>query len=132
MIVSAVLLYGSGTWVLTKQIEDLLSSFHNRCARTIGKTYIRKSGEDEWVYPSVAETLKKANLHPLSYYLLKRRANFKNYVTTRDLYKAGGDEPSLVQPFPTLWVQYNQLGQHESDLEFTPDCERNLNDDLSL
>ena len=129
VIVSAVLLYGSETWVITKRIEDLLTSFHNRCARTIGKTYIRKTGEDEWVYPSVEETLKKAHLRPLCYYLNKRRANFKNYAETRDLYKAGMDEPSLVQPFPTLWTQYNQL-ENESDPESTLDCERNLNEDL--
>ncbi len=129
VIVSAVLLYGSETWVLTKRIEDLLTSFHNRCARTIGRTFIRTTGGDEWVYPSVEETLKKAHLQPLSFYLAKRRATFKHHVVRSDLYKAGMDEPSLVQPFPTLWAQYDQL-ENESDPESTPDCERNLIEEL--
>lgn len=65
VVVSAILLYGSEIWVITKRMEALLTSFHNRCARTIAKTYIRKTGDDEWVYPSVPETLRKANLRPL-------------------------------------------------------------------
>ena len=77
------------------------------------------------------ETLKRAHLRPLSYYLFKRRVNFKTYAATRELYKDGDGQPSLVQPFATLWAQYNQL-DHESDPELTPDCERNLGEDLSL
>ncbi|MGL4351544.1 MAG: RNA-directed DNA polymerase [Plesiomonas shigelloides] len=131
VVVSAILLYGSETWVISKRIEDLLNSFHNRCARTIGKTFIRKTGDDEWVYPSVEEALKRAHLRPLSYYLHKRRLNFKNYAERQKLYKEGDGQPDLVQPFPTLWTQYNQLNT-ESDLEFTPDCERNLDQDLAV
>jgi hypothetical protein len=129
VVVSAILLYGSETWVVTKRIEDLLNAFHNRCARIIGKTFIRKHGE-EWIYPSVEETLKRAHLRPLGYYLHKRRVNFKIYAESRELYKDGDDQPTFVQPFPTLWTQYNQL-RNESDPEFTPDCERNLGEDLS-
>ena len=81
VVVSAILLYGAETWVISKRIEDLLSSFHNRCARTIGKTFIRRQGE-EWIYPSVEETLKRAHLRPLSYYLFKRRVNFTTYAAT--------------------------------------------------
>ena len=33
VIVSTVLLYGSDTWVVTKYMQDMLTSFHNRCAR---------------------------------------------------------------------------------------------------
>jgi hypothetical protein len=120
VVVSAILLYGCETWVITKRMEALLTSFHNRCDRTIGRTYIRKTGDDEWVYPSVPETLRKANLRPLMYYLNKRRTNFQIYASTRDLFRTGGNQPILVQPFPTLWAQYNQL-EDESDPEFTLD-----------
>ena len=131
VVVSAVLLYGSETWVVTKCIEDLLTSLHNRCARTIGKTFIRKTGDDEWVYRSVTETSRKANLQPLKSYLDKRRANFKKYATTRVLYQTGRGGPTLVQPFPTLWAQNDQL-ENESNLEITLDCERNLDQDLAI
>jgi hypothetical protein len=41
VIVSTVLLYGSDTWVVTKRMETLLTSFHNQCARHITRRYIR-------------------------------------------------------------------------------------------
>ena len=57
--------------------------------------------------------------------------NFKNYTEHQKLYKEGDNQPSLVLPFPILWVQYNQLN-YKSDLESTPDCEQNPGEDLSL
>ena len=41
VIVSTVLLYGSDTWVVTRRMEELLTSFHNRCLRHITKRFIR-------------------------------------------------------------------------------------------
>jgi hypothetical protein len=35
VIVSTVLLYGSDTWVVTRRMEELLTSFHDRCLRHI-------------------------------------------------------------------------------------------------
>jgi hypothetical protein len=35
VIVSTVLLYGSDTWVVTRRMEEVLTSFHDRCLRHI-------------------------------------------------------------------------------------------------
>jgi hypothetical protein len=86
VIVSAVLLFGSETWVVTQRIENLLVTFHNKCARIIGHTYIRPkisspgataSATTEWEYPSVAHSLKQAHLLPLRTYLNRRRVTFR-------------------------------------------------------
>jgi hypothetical protein len=50
VIVSTVLFYGSDTWVVTKRMETLLSSFHNRCARHITKRFIRCTDEENDVW----------------------------------------------------------------------------------
>jgi hypothetical protein len=42
--VSAVLLCGSETWVITRRIQSVLDAFHNRIARTIAGTHVRKLG----------------------------------------------------------------------------------------
>ena len=104
VIVSAILLYGSETWVVTKRIEDLLTSFHNRCARTIGKTFIHKRGDDEWVYPSVAETFEKSS---------------------------GVEEISLVHSFPTLCAQYATLETCQEQPGVNSGCEQNCNQELN-
>jgi hypothetical protein len=48
VIASTVLLYGSDTWVVTKHMQNMLTSFHNRCARDITRRHIRyvESTED--------------------------------------------------------------------------------------
>jgi hypothetical protein len=60
VIVMAVLLFGSETWVVTQRIENMLTTFHNKCAQIIGHTYIgpKVSEPAEWVYPSVAHSLE--------------------------------------------------------------------------
>jgi hypothetical protein len=46
VIVSTVLLYGSDTWVVTRRMEELLTSFHNRCLRHITKRYLGYAVDD--------------------------------------------------------------------------------------
>jgi hypothetical protein len=107
VIVTAVLLFGSETWVVTQRIENLLATFHNKCARIIGQTYIRPkvSAPTEWVYPSVAHSLKQAHLLPLRTYLDRRRVTFRAYAQKRAIFKRCESSSSIVQPFPTLWEQ---------------------------
>jgi hypothetical protein len=51
VIVSTVLLYGSDTWVVTRRMEELLTSFHNRCLRHITRRFIRctDAEHDTWL-----------------------------------------------------------------------------------
>lgn len=55
---------------------------------------------------SVQETLKKAHLATATeFYMAKRQATFKPHVVRSNLFKAGMEDPSFVQLFPTLWAQ---------------------------
>ena len=125
VVVSAILLYSSEMWVITRRIEALLTAFHNRCAWTIGKTYIRKvvGTEDQWVYPKVAQSLKAAHLQPLRTYLDRRRVKFREYARERELYQRCERSASVVQPFPTLWDQLNNTTIDERNPELTSESE---------
>jgi hypothetical protein len=61
VIVSTVLLYGSDTWVVTRRMADLLTSFHNRCLRHITRRRIRcvDTENDVWIRPTLAELWRK-------------------------------------------------------------------------
>jgi hypothetical protein len=112
VIVSAVLLYGSETWVITRRIQALIDSFHNRVARTVAGTFIRKlggDGDDEWVYPSVADTLKSAHLQPATTYLDRRRLKFRDYAETRGSYQDCRSSETRTYNFPTLWDQLDSI-----------------------
>jgi hypothetical protein len=74
----------------------------------VGKTFIRKTSEDEWVYASVEETLKKAHL-ATEFEFSQATSNLQDHRDRSDLLKADMDEPSLVQSFLTLWAQYNWI-----------------------
>ena len=117
VIVSAVLLYSCETWVVTRRMENMLTAFHNRCARTIGKTFIRciNAEENLWEYPAVADTLRAAGLETLNCYMMRRRVKFKAYAVTRKSYQECKKTTSVAQPFPTLWEQLDAAELNERD-----------------
>jgi hypothetical protein len=121
VIVTAVLLFGSETWVVTRRIEEMLTTFHNKCARIIGRTYIRpKAGTPtEWIYPTVACSLTAAHLLPLRTYLDHRRVTFRAYAMTRPIYLRCEESSLIAQPFLTLWDQLNNTTTDERNPEFT-------------
>ncbi len=87
MIVSTVLLYGSDTWVVTRRMEELLTSFHDRCLRHITRRFIRctDTENDIWVSPSLTGVLAEAlllNLRPAMYYVRARRNGLLRYAIT--------------------------------------------------
>jgi hypothetical protein len=59
VIVSTVLLYGSDTWGVTRRMEELLTSFHDRCLGQITRRFIRctDTENDIWVTPSITGVL---------------------------------------------------------------------------
>ncbi len=92
VIVSTVLLYGSDTWVVTRRMEELLTSFHDRCLRHITRRFIRctDTENDIWVTPSITGVLAEAlllNLRPAMYYVRARRNGLLRYATTRLIYQ---------------------------------------------
>jgi hypothetical protein len=107
VIVSTVLLYGSDTWVVTRRMEELLTSFHSRCLRHITKRFIRctDSEHDIWVTPSMTGVLEEAallNLRPAMCYVLARRTGMLGYATTRLIYQRCRATTRLSRPRATF------------------------------
>jgi hypothetical protein len=111
VIVSTVLLYGSDTWVVTKRMETLLTSFHNRCARHITRRYIRciDAENDVWVFPPLAGVLEEAlllNLRPVMYYVRARRNGLLlRYARHRPIYQRCLTSTRISRPRYTFWNQ---------------------------
>ena len=64
VVAQSVLLYGSKSWVVTREMLKVLTGFHHLAARCItGMTEKRGAGGD-WEYPSVEEAMEATRLHP--------------------------------------------------------------------
>jgi len=86
-IVQSVLLYGSETWVPTRRMILMLESFHNQCARSITRRFIRQNADGTWTYPDTASTLEAASLFPITTYIARRRQSILPYATSRSIYR---------------------------------------------
>jgi hypothetical protein len=70
-MIQTVLLYGSETWVMTDEILQMLTSFHHEIAWCLTGRYPHPISDtnDEWIYPSIQETLHIAGLFTMEEYL---------------------------------------------------------------
>jgi hypothetical protein len=57
-VVMYVLLYGSETWVLTKDMMRQLCSFHRRCCWGITGEFIHQGEDGEWICPDSNDVMK--------------------------------------------------------------------------
>jgi hypothetical protein len=110
VIVSTVLLCESNTWVVTRRMEELLTSFHNRCLRHITRRFIRctDAEDDIWVTPLMTGVLEEAfllNLRPAMYYARARRNGLLRYATNRPIYQRCLNSTRLSSPRATFWKQ---------------------------
>jgi hypothetical protein len=110
VIVSTVLLYGSDTWVVTRRMEELLTSFHNRCLRHITRRFIRctDTENDTRVTPSITGVLEEAfllNLRPVMYYARARRTGLLPYATNRPICQRCVNSTRVSRPRATFWNQ---------------------------
>jgi hypothetical protein len=79
--IQTVLLYGSETWVITKEILQLLTSFHHGIACRLTGRYPRPIPDmDEWEHPSIQETLQIAGLFTMDEYLRRRRRYLEQHA----------------------------------------------------
>jgi hypothetical protein len=79
--VQTVLLYGSETWVINREILQLLLSFHHSIARRLTGRFPRPiPGTDEWTHPSIQETLQRAGLFQIEEYLRRRRTYLERHA----------------------------------------------------
>ena len=85
-IVQSVLLYGSETWVVSKQMMKILRSFHRRCSRYIMGKHIWQDSNGEWHQPSSKEVLEGAGLKTVEDYIEQRKNTLMNFVKGRPIY----------------------------------------------
>jgi hypothetical protein len=86
-VVQSVLLYGSESWCLTKRQMSLLSAFHNRCARSISKRWIKREDDGTWTCPGMAETFRVSGLDPIEKYIQKRKAALMPHARSRAIFR---------------------------------------------
>ena len=86
-IVQSILLYGSETWVISKQMLRMLRSFHRRCARFITGKHIWQDKEGNWHHPSSKEVLEMAGLKEIEIYIEQRKSTLMKYANERPIYK---------------------------------------------
>ena len=86
-VVQSVLLFGSETWVLSKEMGRILESFHNRCARFMARDCIQQRPDGSWYHPNTALVLAKCDLSPISHYIEKRKQKIMGYIAHRPIYE---------------------------------------------
>ena len=114
MIVGAVLLHGSDTWVVTKRMQEMLTSFHNRCARHITRRYIRfVEATEGWDTPSTEGVLKEAGLHPIMHYVCARRNSLlSRYLQDRSIFANAVLRPHPHAPDLRTILEPNKLSDN--------------------
>jgi hypothetical protein len=100
--IQTIPLYGSETWVLTDKITQLLTSFHHGIARTLTSRYPHpQPGTDDWIHPSIQETLQIAGLFPMEEYLKRRRGYLELYVQQQQLQILQDCQSAMITENPT-------------------------------
>ena len=80
MVVQAVMLYGAGTWVISKRNMERLESFHKRAMRYMTGRHIRKKEGNEWEYPDSKKIKKECGLMDIEVYIKRRRGTLSEYL----------------------------------------------------
>jgi hypothetical protein len=85
-IVQAVLLFGSETWALTKEMEGRLNAFHHRCVRHLTHRHIQQKPDGTWDYPHSSEVLEEAGLMTIQEYIATRKRHLMEFISKREIY----------------------------------------------
>ena len=79
-IVQAVLLYGAGSWTISRRNMDKLERFHKRAIRHMTGKHIVKKEDGSWTYPNHEELMGKCKLLPIEKYIERRRGTLRAYL----------------------------------------------------
>ena len=85
VVVQAVLLYGSETWVLTPHMQRVLGGFHHRVARRLTRKKTRKVRDGGWVYPPLEDLMVEAGLQEVETDISHRQNTVAQYIVTRTI-----------------------------------------------
>jgi hypothetical protein len=107
-IVQSVLLYGAESWVINKEVERRLQSFHHCCARYIAREHIQQDENGNWTSPPSDRILKKVGLCTIQEYIKHRKATIQKYVNTIDLLqKCQASSPLASAPNQLVWWEHS-------------------------
>ena len=97
VIIMSVLLYGSESWVISKDLMRELKSFYHRCARHVVRRHIRLEEDGTWTCPPSAAVLADAELLPVKAYIQMRKNTIMDFAKARPIYR----EALLSRPVQT-------------------------------
>lgn len=108
-VISATLLFGSETWVLSDRALLRLERFHRRCARGMAHRPFHRNMDGTWFHSPTADVLAECNLQPLHYYIRRRRTHIrKRYAEPSSaLYKRCSDLETTTLRRP-VWRKLDQ------------------------
>ena len=72
VVVQAVLLYRSETWVLTPRMQRMLGGFHHRVARRLTSYQPQKGRDGGWFYPPLKDAVAEVGLQEVETYVSHR------------------------------------------------------------
>ena len=80
-------MYGSESWVVTREMLKFLEEFHYRVEQRITGITAKLGAGGEWEYPLVVEAMEAAGIHPIGAYIRRRHATISERVACRHIYE---------------------------------------------
>ena len=85
VVVQAVLLFGSETWVVTPRLEKALAGFHHRAVQWMAGMGPESQLYRTWVYPPIGEALEMLGLDEIGVYIDRRQNTVAQYIAPRPI-----------------------------------------------
>ena len=85
VVVQAVLLYGSETWVLTPHMQRVLGGDHHRVSHRLMRKQPQKVQDGGWLYPPLEDVMADAGLQEVETYVSHHQNTVAQYIATRPI-----------------------------------------------
>jgi hypothetical protein len=86
-VVLCVLLRGSESWVLTKDLMRQLRSFHRRCCQGLARDFVQQDEGGNWICLSSDRFLRKTGVRTIEECIQKRRDAIVEHAMTRNTHE---------------------------------------------
>ena len=106
-VTQQVLLFGTETWVLTRNMESALDAFQGRVARPVTGRQPCRGRYGQWFYPSLAGAMKETGVVQIWTLILWRQNTVAQFIATRPI--LGLCE--VAERRPGTWVRKKWLEQ---------------------
>ena len=80
VVVQAVLLFGSDTWVVTPRLEKALVGFHHRAVQRMACMVPKRQQDGTWVYPPIGAALEVAGIDKIRVYIARHQNTLSQYI----------------------------------------------------